>query len=357
MKYLKLLAVLLLSITLAACGDKSDEESADAKDENKTEETTTETENKDDESEETDDSGSTTEGDTEADDSEESSSTTEGATETESDDGTDTDSNDDSNDSTESDDSATEDEVVGESEKEYKIGDDTTPLLGQKAMEFGQELEGKEPSSKTVDDVLGKVPNAANYILNNYLILRVKDGETANYDAVVTRSMIDESSPAKMYTEIADKETGEFYMLSYEEEGKAYAYQNGTWTEQSLGDKEHAVYGLTNNLKSAAFDNKEVFKVSEDDDNYYLEYSGPQNKMTETLSEIYNFQYQNADLSSLKFNVVYSVDKEDNTLEDVIVISRVNGQNASQSLQIEVHAEFEDYGNHSANKIKRPEGL
>ena len=224
-------------------------------------------------------------------------------------------------------------------------------------MEFGQELEGKQPSSKTVDDVLGKVPNAANYILNNYLILRVKDGETANYDAVVTRSMIDESSPAKMYTEIADKQTGEFYMLSYEEEGKAYAYQNGTWTEQSLGDKEHAVYGLTNNLKSAAFDNKEVFKVFEDDDNYYLEYSGPQNKMTETLSEIYNFQYQNADLSTLKFNVVYSVDKDDNTLEDVIVISRVKGQNASQSLQIEVHAEFEDYGNHSANKIKRPEGL
>ena len=224
-------------------------------------------------------------------------------------------------------------------------------------MEFGQELEGKQASSKTVDDVLGKVPNAANYILNNYLILRVKDGETANYDAVVTRSMIDESSPAKMYTEIADKQTGEFYMLSYEEDGKAYAYQNGTWTEQSLGDKEHAVYGLTNNLKSAAFDNKEVFKVFEDDDNYYLEYSGPQNKMTETLSEIYNFQYQNADLSTLKFNVVYSVDKEDNTLEDVIVISRVNGQNASQSLQIEVHAEFEDYGNHSANKIKRPEGL
>ena len=74
--------------------------------------------------------------------------------------------------------------------------------------------------------------------------------------------------------------------------------------------------------------------MSEDDDNYYLEYSGPQNKMTETLSEIYNFQYQNADLSTLKFNVVYSVDKEDNTLEDVIVISRVNGQNASQSLQI-----------------------
>lgn len=339
MKYLKLLAVLLLSITLAACGDKSDEESADIKDDNKTEEATAETENKDDEEEEADDSSSTTESDVEADDSEESSSTTEGVTETE------------------SDDSATEDEVVGESEKEYKIGDDTTPLLGQKAMEFGQELEGKQPSSKTVDDVLGKVPNAANYILNNYLILRVKDGETANYDAVVTRSMIDESSPAKMYTEIADKQTGEFYMLSYEEEGKAYAYQNGTWTEQSLGDKEHAVYGLTNNLKSAAFDNKEVFKVFEDDDNYYLEYSGPQNKMTETLSEIYNFQYQNADLSTLKFNVVYSVDKDDNTLEDVIVISRVKGQNASQSLQIEVHAEFEDYGNHSANKIKRPEGL
>lgn len=339
MKYLKLLVVLLLSITLAACGDKSDEESADIKDDNKTEEATAETENKDDEAEETDDSSSTTESDVEADDSEESSSTTEGVTETE------------------SDDSATEDEVVGESEKEYKIGDDTTPLLGQKAMEFGQELEGKQPSSKTVDDVLGKVPNAANYILNNYLILRVKDGETANYDAVVTRSMIDESSPAKMYTEIADKQTGEFYMLSYEEDGKAYAYQNGTWTEQSLGDKEHAVYGLTNNLKSAAFDNKEVFKVFEDDDNYYLEYSGPQNKMTETLSEIYNFQYQNADLSTLKFNVVYSVDKDDNTLEDVIVISRVNGQNASQSLQIEVHAEFEDYGNHSANKIKRPEGL
>lgn len=339
MKYLKLLVVLLLSITLAACGDKSDEESADIKDDNKTEEATAETENKDDEEEEADDSSSTTESDVEADDSEESSSTTEGVTETE------------------SDDSATEDEVVGESEKEYKIGDDTTPLLGQKAMEFGQELEGKQPSSKTVDDVLGKVPNAANYILNNYLILRVKDGETANYDAVVTRSMIDESSPAKMYTEIADKQTGEFYMLSYEEEGKAYAYQNGTWTEQSLGDKEHAVYGLTNNLKSAAFDNKEVFKVFEDDDNYYLEYSGPQNKMTETLSEIYNFQYQNADLSTLKFNVVYSVDKDDNTLEDVIVISRVKGQNASQSLQIEVHAEFEDYGNHSANKIKRPEGL
>lgn len=339
MKYLKLLAVLLLSITLAACGDKSDEGLADTKDDNKTEETTAETENKDDEAEETDDSSRTTESDAEADDSEESSSTTEGVTETE------------------SDDSATEDEVVGESEKEYKIGDDTTPLLGQKAMEFGQELEGKQASSKTVDDVLGKVPNAANYILNNYLILRVKDGETANYDAVVTRSMIDESSPAKMYTEIADKQTGEFYMLSYEEDGKAYAYQNGTWTEQSLGDKEHAVYGLTNNLKSAAFDNKEVFKVFEDDDNYYLEYSGPQNKMTETLSEIYNFQYQNADLSTLKFNVVYSVDKEDNTLEDVIVISRVNGQNASQSLQIEVHAEFEDYGNHSANKIKRPEGL
>lgn len=339
MKYLKLLAVLLLSITLAACGDKSDEGLADTKDDNKTEEATAETENKDDEAEETDDSSRTTESDAEADDSEESSSTTEGVTDTE------------------SDDSATEDEVVGESEKEYKIGDDTTPLLGQKAMEFGQELEGKQPSSKTVDDVLGKVPNAANYILNNYLILRVKDGETANYDAVVTRSMIDESSPAKMYTEIADKQTGEFYMLSYEEDGKAYAYQNGTWTEQSLGDKEHAVYGLTNNLKSAAFDNKEVFKVFEDDDNYYLEYSGPQNKMTETLSEIYNFQYQNADLSTLKFNVVYSVDKEDNTLEDVIVISRVNGQNASQSLQIEVHAEFEDYGNHSANKIKRPEGL
>lgn len=339
MKYLKLLVVLLLSITLAACGDKSDEESADIKDDNKTEEATAETENKDDEEEEADDSSRTTESDVEADDSEESSSTTEGVTETE------------------SDDSATEDEVVGESEKEYKIGDDTTPLLGQKAMEFGQELEGKQPSSKTVDDVLGKVPNAANYILNNYLILRVKDGETANYDAVVTRSMIDESSPAKMYTEIADKQTGEFYMLSYEEEGKAYAYQNGTWTEQSLGDKEHAVYGLTNNLKSAAFDNKEVFKVFEDDDNYYLEYSGPQNKMTETLSEIYNFQYQNADLSTLKFNVVYSVDKDDNTLEDVIVISRVKGQNASQSLQIEVHAEFEDYGNHSANKIKRPEGL
>lgn len=339
MKYLKLLAVLLLSITLAACGDKSDEGLADTKDDNKTEETTAETENKDDEAEETDDSSRTTESDAEADDSEESSSTTEGVTDTE------------------SDDSATEDEVVGESEKEYKIGDDTTPLLGQKAMEFGQELEGKQASSKTVDDVLGKVPNAANYILNNYLILRVKDGETANYDAVVTRSMIDESSPAKMYTEIADKQTGEFYMLSYEEDGKAYAYQNGTWTEQSLGDKEHAVYGLTNNLKSAAFDNKEVFKVFEDDDNYYLEYSGPQNKMTETLSEIYNFQYQNADLSTLKFNVVYSVDKEDNTLEDVIVISRVNGQNASQSLQIEVHAEFEDYGNHSANKIKRPEGL
>lgn len=339
MKYLKLLVVLLLSITLAACGDKSDEESADIKDDNKTEEATAETENKDDEEEEADDSSSTTESDVEADDSEESSSTTEGVTETE------------------SDDSATEDEVVGESEKEYKIGDDTTPLLGQKAMEFGQELEGKQSSSKTVDDVLGKVPNAANYILNNYLILRVKDGETANYDAVVTRSMIDESSPAKMYTEIADKQTGEFYMLSYEEEGKAYAYQNGTWTEQSLGDKEHAVYGLTNNLKSAAFDNKEVFKVFEDDDNYYLEYSGPQNKMTETLSEIYNFQYQNADLSTLKFNVVYSVDKDDNTLEDVIVISRVKGQNASQSLQIEVHAEFEDYGNHSANKIKRPEGL
>lgn len=339
MKYLKLLAVLLLSITLAACGDKSDEGSADTKNDNKTEEATAETENKDDEAEEMDDSSSTTESDAEADDSEESSSTTEGTTETE------------------SDDSATEDEVVGESEKEYKIGDDTTPLLGQKAMEFGQELEGKQASSKTVDDVLGKVPNAANYILNNYLILRVKDGETANYDAVVTRSMIDESSPAKMYTEIADKQTGEFYMLSYEEDGKAYAYQNGTWTEQSLGDKEHAVYGLTNNLKSAAFDNKEVFKVFEDDDNYYLEYSGPQNKMTETLSEIYNFQYQNADLSTLKFNVVYSVDKEDNTLEDVIVISRVNGQNASQSLQIEVHAEFEDYGNHSANKIKRPEGL
>ena len=339
MKYLKLLAVLLLSITLVACGDKSDEGSADTKNDNKTEEATAETENKDDEAEEMDDSSSTTESDAEADDSEESSSTTEGVTETE------------------SDDSATEDEVVGESEKEYKIGDDTTPLLGQKAMEFGQELEGKQPSSKTVDDVLGKVPNVANYILNNYLILRVKDGETANYDAVVTRSMIDESSPAKMYTEIADKQTGEFYMLSYEEDGKAYAYQNGTWTEQSLGDKEHAVYGLTNNLKSAAFDNKEVFKVFEDDDNYYLEYSGPQNKMTETLSEIYNFQYQNADLSTLKFNVVYSVDKEDNTLEDVIVISRVNGQNASQSLQIEVHAEFEDYGNHSANKIKRPEGL
>ena len=339
MKYLKLLALLLLSITLAACGDKSDEGSADTKDDNKTEEATAVTENKDDEAEEMDDSSNTTESDAEADDSEESSSTTEGVTETE------------------SDDSATEDEVVGESEKEYKIGDDTTPLLGQKAMEFGQELEGKQPSSKTVDDVLGKVPNAANYILNNYLILRVKDGETANYDAVVTRSMIDESSPAKMYTEIADKQTGEFYMLSYEEEGKAYAYQNGTWTEQSLGDKEHAVYGLTNNLKSAAFDNKEVFKVFEDDDNYYLEYSGPQNKMTETLSEIYNFQYQNADLSTLKFNVVYSVDKEDNTLEDVIVNSRVNGQNASQSLQIEVHAEFEDYGNHSANKIKRPEGL
>ena len=339
MKYLKLLVVLLLSITLAACGDKPDEGLADTKDDNKTEETTAETENKDDEAEETDDSSRTTESDAEADDSEESSSTTEGATETE------------------SDDSATEDEVVGESEKEYKIGDDTTPLLGQKAMEFGQELEGKQASSKTVDDVLGKVPNAANYILNNYLILRVKDGETANYDAVVTRSMIDESSPAKMYTEIADKQTGEFYMLSYEEEGKAYAYQNGTWTEQSLGDKEHAVYGLTNNLKSAAFDNKEVFKVFEDDDNYYLEYSGPQNKMTETLSEIYNFQYQNADLSTLKFNVVYSVDKDDNTLEDVIVISRVKGQNASQSLQIEVHAEFEDYGNHSANKIKRPEGL
>lgn len=339
MKYLKLLAVLLLSITLVACGDKSDEGSADTKNDNKTEEATAETENKDDEAEEMDDSSSTTESDAEADDSEESSSTTEGTTETE------------------SDDSATEDEVVGESEKEYKIGDDTTPLLGQKAMEFGQELEGKQASSKTVDDVLGKVPNAANYILNNYLILRVKDGETANYDAVVTRSMIDESSPAKMYTEIADKQTGEFYMLSYEEDGKAYAYQNGTWTEQSLGDKEHAVYGLTNNLKSAAFDNKEVFKVFEDDDNYYLEYSGPQNKMTETLSEIYNFQYQNADLSTLKFNVVYSVDKEDNTLEDVIVISRVNGQNASQSLQIEVHAEFEDYGNHSANKIKRPEGL
>lgn len=339
MKYLKLLAVLLLSITLAACGDKSDEGLADTKDDNKTEEATAETENKNDEEEETDDSSRTTESDAEADDSEESSSTTEGTTETE------------------SDDSATEDEVVGESEKEYKIGDDTTPLLGQKAMEFGQELEGKQASSKTVDDVLGKVPNAANYILNNYLILRVKDGETANYDAVVTRSMIDESSPAKMYTEIADKQTGEFYMLSYEEDGKAYAYQNGTWTEQSLGDKEHAVYGLTNNLKSAAFDNKEVFKVFEDDDNYYLEYSGPQNKMTETLSEIYNFQYQNADLSTLKFNVVYSVDKEDNTLEDVIVISRVNGQNASQSLQIEVHAEFEDYGNHSANKIKRPEGL
>lgn len=339
MNYLKLLVVLLLSITLAACGDKSDEESADIKDDNKTEEATAETENKDDEAEETDDASRTTESDVEADDSEESSSTTEGTTETE------------------SDDSATEGEVVGESEKEYKIGDDTTPLLGQKAMEFGQELEGKQPSSKTVDDVLGKVPNAANYILNNYLILRVKDGETANYDAVVTRSMIDESSPAKMYTEIADKQTGEFYMLSYEEEGKAYAYQNGTWTEQSLGDKEHAVYGLTNNLKSAAFDNKEVFKVFEDDDNYYLEYSGPQNKMTETLSEIYNFQYQNADLSTLKFNVVYSVDKDDNTLEDVIVISRVKGQNASQSLQIEVHAEFEDYGNHSANKIKRPEGL
>lgn len=339
MKYLKLLVVLLLSITLAACGDKSDEESADIKDDNKTEEATAETENKDDEEEDTDDSSRTTESDVEADDSEESSSTTEGVTETE------------------SDDSATEDEVVGESEKEYKIGDDTTPLLGQKAMEFGQELEGKQPSSKTVDDVLGKVPNAANYILNNYLILRVKDGETANYDAVVTRSMIDESSPAKMYTEIADKQTGEFYMLSYEEDGKAYAYQNGIWTEQSLGDKEHAVYGLTNNLKSAAFDNKEVFKVFEDDDNYYLEYSGPQNKMTETLSEIYNFQYQNADLSTLKFNVVYSVDKDDNTLEDVIVISRVKGQNASQSLQIEVHAEFEDYGNHSANKIKRPEGL
>ena len=339
MKYLKLLAVLLLSITLVACGDKSDEGSADTKNDNKTEEATAETENKDDEAEEMDDSSSTTESDAEADDSEESSSTTEGTTETE------------------SDDSATEDEVVGESEKEYKIGDDTTPLLGQKAMEFGQELEGKQPSSKTVDDVLGKVPNVANYILNNYLILRVKDGETANYDAVVTRSMIDESSPAKMYTEIADKQTGEFYMLSYEEDGKAYAYQNGTWTEQSLGDKEHAVYGLTNNLKSAAFDNKEVFKVFEDDDNYYLEYSGPQNKMTEILSEIYNFQYQNADLSTLKFNVVYSVDKEDNTLEDVIVISRVNGQNASQSLQIEVHAEFEDYGNHSANKIKRPEGL
>ena len=339
MKYLKLLVVLLLSITLAACGDKSDEGSADTKDDNKSEEATAETENKDDEAEEMDDSSSTTESDAEADDSEESSSTTEGTTETE------------------SDDSATEDEVVGESEKEYKIGDDTTPLLGQKAMEFGQELEGKQPSSKTVDDVLGKVPNAANYILNNYLILRVKDGATANYDAVVTRSMIDESSPAKMYTEIADKQTGEFYMLSYEEDGKAYAYQNGTWTEQSLGDKEHAVYGLTNNLKSAAFDNKEVFKVFEDDDNYYLEYSGPQNKMTETLSEIYNFQYQNADLSTLKFNVVYSVDKDDNTLEDVIVISRVNGQNASQSLQIEVHAEFEDYGNHSANKIKRPEGL
>lgn len=339
MKYLKLLAVLLLSITLAACGDKSDEGSADTKNDNKTEEATAETENKDDEAEEMDDSSSTTESDAEADDSEESSSTSEGTTETE------------------SDDSATEGEIVGESEKEYKIGDDTTPLLGQKAMEFGQELEGKQASSKTVDDVLGKVPNAANYILNNYLILRVKDGETANYDAVVTRSMIDESSPAKMYTEIADKQTGEFYMLSYEEDGKAYAYQNGTWTEQSLGDKEHAVYGLTNNLKSAAFDNKEVFKVFEDDDNYYLEYSGPQNKMTETLSEIYNFQYQNADLSTLKFNVVYSVDKEDNTLEDVIVISRVNGQNASQSLQIEVHAEFEDYGNHSANKIKRPEGL
>src|SRR5699024_2698366 len=265
MKYLKLLVVLLLSITLAACGDKSDEESADIKDDNKTEEATAETENKDDEEEEADDSSSTTESDVEADDSEESSRTTEGVTETE------------------SDDSATEDEVVGESEKEYKIGDETTPLLGQKAMEFGQELEGKQPSSKTVDDVLGKVPNAANYILNNYLILRVKDGETANYDAVVTRSMIDESSPAKMYTEIADKQTGEFYMLSYEEDGKAYAYQNGTWTEQSLGDKEHAVYGLTNNLKSAAFDNKEVFKVFEDDDNYYLEYSGPQNKMTETL--------------------------------------------------------------------------
>ena len=339
MKYLKLLAVLLLSITLVACGDKSDEGLADTKNDNKTEEATAETENKDDEAEEMDDSSSTTESDAEADDSEESSSTSEGVTETE------------------SGDSATEDEVVGESEKEYKIGDDTTPLLGQKAMEFGQELEGKQASSKTVDDVLGKVPNAANYILNNYLILRVKDGETANYDAVVTRSMIDESSPAKMYTEIADKQTGEFYMLSYEEDGKAYAYQNGTWTEQSLGDKEHAVYGLTNNLKSAAFDNKEVFKVFEDDDNYYLEYSGPQNKMTETLSEIYNFQYQNADLSTLKFNVVYSVDKEDNTLEDVIVISRVNGQNASQSLQIEVHAEFEDYGNHSANKIKRPEGL
>lgn len=339
MKYLKLLAVLLVSITLAACGDKSDKESTDTKDDNKTEETTNEAENKNDEAEETDDSSSSTEDDAEADDSKESSSTNKSVTETE------------------SDGSATEDEVVGDSEKEYKIGDDTTPLLGQKAIEFGEELEGKQPSSKTVDDVLGKVPNAANYILNNYLILRVKDGETANYDAVVTRSMIDESSPAKMYTEIADKQTGEFSMLSYEEDGKVYAYQDGTWSEQSLGDKEHAVYGLTNNLKSAAFDNKEVFKVFEDDDNYYLEYSGPQNKMTETLSDIYSFQYQNADLSTLKFNVVYSVDKDDNTLEDVIVISRVNGQNASQSLQMEVHAEFEDYGNHSANKIKRPEGL
>lgn len=345
MKYLKLLAVLFLSITLAACGDKSDEESADTKDENKTEETAeTETENTD-TADDTADSDSATEGDTES--------------ESESDDAdTDTDSSDDSTESdNETDDSATEEEVVSTSEKEYKIGDDTTPLLGTKAIEFGEELEGKEESSLKAQEIIAEAPDSPNYILNNYLIMRVKNESTTNYDATVTRSMVDEADPAKIYTEVADKHTGEFRMFNYEENGKAYVYDQGSWVEFPLEGKDHVMYGLAENLVSIADENNSDFKVFEDDDQFYLEYSGPENELTKSISDSYNVRYTKVDLNTLKYNVLYSFDKEDKTLDDFIFVSRVKGQNPNETLQIEVHVEFDDYGNHPASKITKPQGL
>lgn len=117
------------------------------------------------------------------------------------------------------------------------------------------------------------------------------------------------------------------------------------------------MYGLAENLVSIADENNSDFKVFEDDDQFYLEYSGSENELTKSISDSYNVRYTKVDQNTLKYNVLYSFDKEDKTLDNFIFVSRVNGQNPNETLQIEVHVEFDDYGNHPASKILKPQGL
>lgn len=321
MKYLKFLVVIILMLTLVACSSSKDTEDKSTKEEEKSTATTETEEVAEEDTEETEDIEEVDEEDI--------------------------------------DDSTMEEGTVEEESEsdEYMIGEEQTPILGKKSIEFLEEVKDRKDSTKNPADITSKLPKESNYEVELDILIEVNDAGESSYDAVVTKALIDEKEPVKIYSENADKNSGEFSQSAYEENNKGYVFDGGQWNEAEIPEGKHVIFGLSNVVGKILNDNADELSVKENDNDYFLEYAGEENAVTKQLSELFNFTYEGADIDTLTYNLVASIDKETNELTDFILISKVDGQTPNQNLQIEVYGEYEDYGEHPSDTIQKPEGL